>query len=257
MRVDDEVLKVLDAAKIEGQRLMLGEQLERALYLRTDKVIKAAGGRWNRNIGAHIFDGPAAEAIEQIILSGEVTVPQDFGYFPTPDNVVGTMLALAGIDPAMQPGALVLEPSAGRGAIVSRLLQNPIRLSMVELLPTNARVLGQLRDNVGTIESLTCGDFLVEEPDQSFDFVVMNPPFAKQDDIRHVMHALKFLKPTGRLVSVMSASVRFRENKLSADFRALVVQCGGFFVELPEGSFKESGTMVNTVIVVFPAEKVE
>lgn len=80
----------------------------------------------------------------------------------------------------------------------------------------------------------------------------MNPPFGRQADIKHVSHALKFLKPGGLLVSVMASSVTFRSNKLTTDFRQLIVDRGGHIKELPEGAFKSSGTMVNTVIVVIP-----
>ena len=96
-------------------------------------------------------------------------------------------------------------------------------------------------------------DFLTVEPNPIYDRVVMNPPFDKQADIKHVMHALKFLKPDGLLVSVMSAGVTFRDNKLTVDFRALIRERGGDIEALPDGSFKESGTGVNTVIVTIPA----
>lgn len=95
-------------------------------------------------------------------------------------------------------------------------------------------------------------DFLSVEPMASFDRIVMNPPFGRQADLKHVSHALKFLKPGGLLVSVMASSVTFRSNKLTTDFRQLIVDRGGHIEELPEGAFKSSGTMVNTVIVVIP-----
>lgn len=76
-------------------------------------------------------------------------------------------------------------------------------------------------------------------------------------DTKHVAHALRFLKPDGLLVSVMSASVTFRDNKLTADFRALIRERGGDIEALPEGSFKSSGTGVNTVIVTIPAGGVQ
>jgi hypothetical protein len=44
----------------------------------------------------------------------------------------------------------------------------------------------------------------------------------------------------------MSAGVEFREDKKTTDFRARVKRLGGSFVDLPDGSFRESGTMVNT-----------
>lgn len=81
----------------------------------------------------------------------------------------------------------------------------------------------------------------------------MNPPFSRQADIKHVSHALKFLKPNGRLVSVMASSMTFRSNKLTTEFRELIDLRNGWIEKLPEGAFKSSGTMVNTVIVVIDA----
>ncbi len=70
-----------------------------------------------------------------------------------------------------------------------------------------------------------------------------------QADIDHVLHAYKFLKPGGRLVSIMASGVIFRENRKTVEFRKLLNACGTF-EHNPVGSFKESGTMVNTVIIV-------
>ncbi len=102
---------------------------------------------------------------------------------------------------------------------------------------------------LGSVRNL---DFLAQEPEASYDRVVMNPPFAKQADIKHVLHALRFLKPDGLLVSVMAASVAFRDNKLTLDFRDLIRERGGDIEALPEGAFKSSGTMVRSLIVTIP-----
>ena len=74
----------------------------------------------------------------------------------------------------------------------------------------------------------------------------------KQADIKHVQHALRFLKPDGLLTSVMSAGVSFRDNRLTQDFRDLIRARGGDIEALPEGAFKASGTMVNTIIATIP-----
>jgi hypothetical protein len=51
----------------------------------------------------------------------------------------------------------------------------------------------------------------------------------------------------------MASSVGFRENRLTNEFRDLIAECGGRIESLPDGAFKESGTMVRTVIVEIPA----
>jgi hypothetical protein len=79
------------------------------------------------------------------------------------------------------------------------------------------------------------------------DRILMNPPFAKTQDIRHVMHAVRFLKPGGKLVAIMAAGVNYRAH-LSVTFRDYLDRFGTL-QELPDGSFKVSGTDVRTVLV--------
>lgn len=244
MKVDNEVLAVLDRAHTDGNSLFLVGQLDRRLYERTNKVLEAAGGKWNRKAKAHIFDGGAADAMEQIILTGEITVPQDFGFFPTPAPVVERLIELADIT----PGMTALEPSAGTGNIVAGLHAAGAVVDAIELLDKNIAAL----KSQGLATLIGTGDFLETPAQPLYDRVVMNPPFERQADIKHVAHALRFIKPGGLLVSVMSASVTFRDNKLTADFRALIRERGGDIEALPEGSFKSSGTGVNTVIVTIP-----
>jgi predicted RNA methylase len=241
MRVSNDVLEVLSVAAVAGNTVRLVGQLDRALYVKTDKVLQAAGGKWDKKAKAHVFDSDAETRIDEIIVTGEIAVPKDeYNYFPTPPNVVAKLLDEADLS----LGMMVLEPSAGRGAIVAELLLKGCRVSCVELDPRNVQFLANAGLNV------TEGDFLSVEPLPIYDRVVMNPPFMGQADIKHINHALQFLKPGGVLVAVMSAGVMFRENKLTKDFRAMVEARDGHFIALPEGSFKSSGTMVNTVIVV-------
>lgn len=246
MRVDDEVLAVLSRAETNGFELKLTGQLDRKLYERTNKVLEAAGGKWNRKAKAHIFESEALNRVDEIILSGEVEIPKDeFNYFPSPPAVVERLIELAEIKPGMQ----VLEPSAGRGAIAVACAERGADVDCVELMEANYDAL--CADD--RLKRVKRGCFLEHGVIEAYDRIVMNPPFKGQADIKHVTHALKFLKPGGKLVSVMAASVGFRENRLTNEFRDLITERGGRIEALPDGAFKESGTMVRTVIVEIPA----
>lgn len=240
MKVTTDVLEVLDRAETDGPALTLVGQLDRSLYTRTNKVLEAAGGKWNRKARAHLFDGDAADAIEQVILTGEITTPQEFGYFPTPPAVVERLLDLADL----APGMTVLEPSAGTGAIAGPAAARGCHVDCIEIDHKRALAIS----DAGIGRDLAVADFLTVEPSPDYDRVVMNPPFARQADIAHVTHARRFLRPGGLLVSVMAAGVLFRQGR-AEEFRRLV----GSFEELPDGSFTESGTGVRTVIAVIPA----
>ncbi len=246
MRIENDVLSVLSTAIVNGRSLVLTGQLDRNLYMKTNKVIEAAGGKWSRKDKAHIFDYEAETRVDEIILSGEVDIPKDeFNYFPTPKAVVEIMIEKSNI----QPGMSVLEPSAGKGAIAYSCADIGAKVDCYELMEANfASLAGDAK--LGEVKR---GDFLEQNPSVFYDRVMMNPPFIKQNDIKHVLHALKFLKEDGLLVSVMSAGVMFRDNKLTKDFRQFVSARNGSIEALPDLAFKESGTNVRTVIVTIPA----
>lgn len=246
IQVPQSVMEVLDRAIIDGSKLTLTGTLDRNLYVSTNKVIEAAGGKWNRAAKAHVFDGEAADAIEPILLTGEYSrTKQDFGQFDTPSPLAREVVILAKID----SGDNVLEPSAGIGNLAVAAEEAG---GVVVALEIDER--RSAKANERLLNGCRVADFLCEAPHEvPYGRIVMNPPFAKQADIHHVLHALKFLRSDGLLVSIMSASVLFRSNKLTDDFRQLVEHRGGAFSALPNGSFKESGTGVNACVVTVPA----
>lgn len=164
-------------------------------------------------------------------------------YFPTPAPVVQRMISAAGYP---GDGVTVLEPSAGLGAIARPVAALGASVDCIEL---NGQLAGKLRQAGYTVR---CADFLEVEPAPAYDRVMMNPPFGGQADIRHVTHALGFLKPGGLLVAVMSAGAEFRQDKTAEAFRKLVADCGGSIEPLPDDAFKASGTSVRTVLAVIP-----
>lgn len=245
-QISEAVLKVLDSATIDGALLTLNGTLDRKLYVETNKVLEAAGGRWNKKAKAHIFDGLAMDTIEPIILTGEYRlVKQDFGQFDTPKDLAAEIVNAADIS----PGMVILEPSIGLGNLAFEAERVGGIVSAYEIDLTRA---AKANDRLPKV-SVKVANFLNEPAEPIFDRVVMNPPFAKQDDIRHVLHAFKFLKPDGKLVAIMSSSVLFRDNNLTAEFREFVAAHGASIDRLPEGSFKSSGTSVNTCVVKLAA----
>ncbi len=151
----------------------------------------------------------------------------------------------------LSEGDLVLEPSCGDGALIGAILANE---------PKAVVHAYEIRDSAASKayekfpQAIVCTkDFLTKAPKPQFNFVVMNPPFSRQQDIDHILHAHKFLKPHGKLVSIAGAGVNFRTNRKTMDFRQFVEDHGGSIEALPEGAFKSSGTAVRTVLVEIPA----
>jgi predicted RNA methylase len=252
-RISEEVLEVLGEMSTDGLVAYLPKRtLDRSLYLQVNKVLAALGGKWKGGkVGGHVFDDDPAERLDLAIVSGQVERPEDFGFFETPKALAGRLVELSGLC----QGESVLEPSAGTGRLIdAALAAGAGRVVGVELLERNFKVLMEKYKAWPSAVLLHFGDFLPYNTGVGcFDRVIMNPPFAKRADIFHVTAAHRFLRPGGVLAAVMSAGVLFREDFRGVDFRSFVRSKGGSIERLPEGSFKESGTMVNTAIVRIPA----
>jgi type I restriction-modification system DNA methylase subunit len=185
-----------------------------------------------------VFDSDPVELLDNLILTGEtVGLKKQYQYFPTPSSIAKMMVEMAEIT----DGDYILEPSAGQGAILDELPAGNLILS-IELNAENAKIL-RLK-GYDALEQ----DFL-QFNEMKFDRIVMNPPFSRKQDIDHIIHAYELLKDGGVLVSVVSEGPFFRENKKSVEFRKILENNNAEIIDIDQGSFKESGTMVKTRII--------
>lgn len=210
------------------------------MYVKTNTVLEALGGKWNRKAKAHVFPGDAGELLADVLTTGEyVDRKQELQFYETPGELASRMCRIVDVG----HGTTVLEPSAGLGAIASVSRQYG---GVVQCIEIDAKMSGILRDDGFPVA--TC-DFLVAAPTQLVDAVVMNPPFRNGQDMAHVRHAYQFLADRGTLVAIMSAGMTFRQDRKATEFREWLNWAGGKVEPLPAGTFKESGTMVNAVLV--------
>lgn len=242
MKITEEVQAVLDKqlSWIEEDRAVITGQLDRKLYVAVNKVLEAMGGKWNRSAKCHIFDSEARANVEEASLLGEYTDWKKVNqFFETPPDLAEEMIMIAGIG----SDSLVLEPSAGKGAIAG-LVRRFCRVTAVEqhdeYIP---ELLTQCSD-------LIQDDFLAlpkmwDNPAR-FDAVIMNPPFRNQQDMVHVREAWRYVKPGGRLVSVMSPAWQYRSTSLAVRFRSWVDEFNASWRPNPEGTFASAGTQVRT-----------
>jgi predicted RNA methylase len=213
-------------------------------------------------------DGQVVEPAKTSLLDSAVDRPaaKNLGFYQTPPELAARVIELAGI----AGGHRVLEPSAGTGALISAALKSlartgkgigpllarafdleevggPVQIVAVELDPKRAAGLMGSHPWIRVVP----GDFLSIEPEQlgEFDRIVMNPPFDRGRDLDHVAHALRFLKPGGTLVSITSASARYSSTSRGSEFRKRLESLPHRWADLPPGSFKDAGTMVNTCLL--------
>ncbi|ASV43980.1 methyl transferase [Pseudoalteromonas phage KB12-38] len=239
--ISPNVLNVLMASTIDGHALKLPDrQLDRQLYLAVDKVLKALGGKWNRSKKAHVFTSSPDEKLELAVQTGSYTDNKKlFQFFETPEPLAKVLIDLAGD----LTGKKVCEPSAGKGGIIKHIDFPAVGayLTCVEIQEENVNHL----ENEGYAPVIN-QNFLAHT--ECYDVFIANPPFSKQQDIDHVNHMIDHANE--KVVSVMSKSVLWRDNAKAVEFRERVTSLGGEFISVEAGAFKESGTMVETVIVV-------
>lgn len=250
-RIETSVLGVLSRMEARSPKkgsgfvlVITDGTLPRDQYVAVNKVLEAMSGKWNRSEQGHLFSFDPTDRLDRVLLTGEIiNEDQALGFFETSEELANRLVGMAGIEDGHHVG----EPSAGRGRIARAIRARApgATIECVEVLDWRYKEL------VDQGFQAHCADFLSWSPIRAYDRIVMNPPFGRQADLDHVRRAYGFLVPGGRLVSVMANGVKFRENRKTEDFRRLMLQASSAeIIDLPEGSFKESGTGVNTVITV-------
>src|SRR5215831_2823905 len=220
----------------EGSKMAIKDQLPRDQYDQLKKIVEALGGKRDRRAkidteqteitGAHVFKGDARgivlDAVGKAIneakgvpgkVAGIVDTKKTFGQFFTPRAVAEIVFDLAEIDEGMR----ILEPSAGNGALLQPIFEQFGDLVEIVAVEKDPKLVKELEDSEAVsafdvaLDSYCC-DFLEEfEDEEGYDRIVMNPPFDHGLDIEHVLHAVNFLNPKGKLVAVVANGTRQNE----------------------------------------------
>lgn len=173
-------------------------------------------------------------------LEAEIKLSSIPGYFPTQPAVVSIILQRAHIEDGMH----VLEPEAGSGNIADTIRREHPG-AFIDVCEVNLR-LRELLDLKG--HRLVASDFL-EFSAGTYERICMNPPFENGAAMEHCRHAYEMLANDGILVSVMEPGFEFRKDRKSTEFREWLESVNATVEDLPDGSFKASGTGVSTKLL--------
>lgn len=164
-------------------------------------------------------------------------------FFETPKDLAKELVELAEIDNYVD----ILEPSAGRGAIIKEIKKRCDRqIQYCEIDETNRKYL----DEINNLENVSkSGDFL-KCYEMTFDRIIANPPFSKNQDVDHIKHMFSLLRNKGILVSIASNHWKNSKNKKETEFRQWLDDVDAEIKEIESGKFKDSGTMVGGCIII-------
>lgn len=252
MNIPLEVLPILQNLSVENELVQM-PRMERVLYVKVNKCLTALGGKWDRRRMGHVFDGDPGDRINDAVTTGHITdLKKEFQFYRTPSDLADRMVRIADV----KPGDAVLEPSAGDGAILDALYRmiDPSRfVDAFELDERHQKALAVYEPEA----TIYWGDFLTSRGVRSYDKIIANPPFRNGQDVDHVKRMFDVLKPGGRIVAVMSPGWTFRTDRRHSEFREWIEdEVEAEWETLEPGTFRESGTMVNTVLVTIDKVRV-
>lgn len=152
--------------------------------------------------------------------------------FQTPEGLAERLVALLGDI----TGKSVLEPQAGCGRLVRALKKAGAGdITGIDIAADCVAVTKPL------VDDMIHADFLQLTPEKigHFDCIAMNPPFTMRSDIKHILHARKFLFHRGKIAGLCMAGQK-REDELKP-------LCDTW-ERIPAGTFKEAGTQIETIL---------
>jgi hypothetical protein len=234
-------IQVLKSSTLKGNVLFLPpKQLERNLYVRVKNILEGISGKWNKKAGGFVFRYDPRAILQKIIRSQLVIdFQKEYQIFETPEELAKKMIRLADI----KPSDTILEPSAGRGAILDLIPKGP-KIFACEMFSHNLSILKAKGYKV------ISQDFLTLPNKPRYTKIIANPPFTKGLDIMHIMKMYEVLQTGGRIVTLASPGWVFNQNKKAQAFRDFLDKVHAKVEYVDRDTFKESGTSIHTTLIV-------
>lgn len=236
---------IKDCTIVDGNVIKLPNiQLERTDYIKVKKLFESNGGKWKGGkTQGFVFDSDAESVLARIQGGDTSNRKKKFQFFETPTDIARKLAMCLG---DIEPTHRILEPSAGRGALIKAVLEEwpEQTVDCYELMEDNREALTNIPN-----ARLLGYDFLEAEVGM-YDKIIANPPFANNQDIKHVMKMWEHLADGGQMAVIMSCHWRFANDKQSKEFRTFVESVEHNITVIPKGTFKSSGTDVESIMLV-------
>lgn len=195
MKIENNIQNILKQGYFKWNEFFLPKiQLDRKDYLKCNDVLTALGLVWSKWKKAHITDQETdwlQETFNEILDIWEIETIKEYRdkyqFFETPYKIAKRMEKLLETRQCNK----ILEPSAWHWAIANIVDYGTCSLTCIELDLKKCEVLrSKLRDTTEIINI----DFLQYKVYDYFDRIILNPPFNKWQDIKHILHSYELLK---------------------------------------------------------------
>jgi hypothetical protein len=244
--------EVLQQCTVQGNNVYLpAGQLDRKLYQDVAKALELIGGKWKGGkIFGFVFQSDPTDLLSQIANGEKRNLKKEYQFFGTP-KAVATMM-VGNLNGFYSSKSKFLEPSAGQGALVDAFRSafpdhDDSRKTLVELMPMNCSILQKKNYGCKLLEQ----DFLTMDTKEDYNIILANPPFTKNQDIDHIRKMYDVLNPCdGIMVTLCSPHFMYASGKKETAFKEWLKQKKAQLSIIPAGAFKESGTNIETILIV-------
>jgi predicted RNA methylase len=152
--------------------------------------------------------------VQQYLDIEGAQLKRDLSQFFTPPDLAERLWLWAWHDRAPPHEARILEPSAGRGALVRAMLWRHFARAghalAFDVDPENIAELHRLQESASGALEVRQADFLASPVVEGFDLAVMNPPFENDQDIMFLEQACLWCP---RAVSIAPARIEHSEGR--------------------------------------------
>lgn len=246
-----EAHAVLQQCTVHGNIIKLPDgQLDRKIYADVKKALELIGGKWKGGkTNGFVFQTDPTELLQQIARGERRNLKKEYQFFATPPELAARMVEMAELGETDGHGyGDILEPSAGQGAIIKaihKVTDGAVTVNCYELMDINRSILEKM-----TGVNLVGDDFMKADMSSQYDRIIANPPFAKNQDIDHIKLMYELLAPGGVMVTLSSISWTIGVSiKKQVQFREWLDMIDAYTEEIPEDTFKESGTRIRTMLI--------
>ena len=241
----NELQSSLKKCRVEGNTVFLPPISEGVLknYNEVRKALLNAGAEYKKN--SFIFKSSAQPFIDRLTSGENVNIKKEFQAFFTPKDVAEWLVQHLFIT----EDDTILEPNGGEGALIKAIRSEGHKnhVYTYELNPIFSDILSSIKD-----VTLLGSDFLKADKSLhgTFNKIIANPPFNKNQDIEHIYKMWDMLAKKGRIVTVASKHWQFANDKKCKQFKEWMEENEAEIYPLDKGAFKSSGTNVESCILI-------
>jgi len=248
-----DAISVLNNCKIVNDNIIKlpDIKLPDNIFKDVKKAIEKIGGKWKGGkIYGFVFDSNPNDLLKSIQTGEKRNIYKELQFYPTPHKLALKAAKHIKFFDNME----FCEPSAGEGNLIDafkELNNHPFNLTCLEIDDNMRKRLKEKYNPIYIGKDFLETDF----GDKKFDVIFANPPYSKNQDIKHITKMIDICKDDGQVVTFLSAhfkNVDLSEpkNKTEKDFVDMIFKYQFELINIDVKEWENNGAKAKTVLLI-------